>query len=366
MNLVGICTERKEGKMENFLLKLSFIIWGLVSLTILSCAPPVVKTTALVPARFHEAAKLKVVAVLPFDGPGGRELANEIEGTLASVNIDDKQYFILIDRTKLEKILKEQEFSQTGMVDETTAVKVGKLIGAKGIYTGAVTVRNCKDSHFTEERSECAQRQIEYDKKGRAREGKCIGWRKYSVPCTKRDAIFSFTPKLIEVETSRIIYSNNVSGVASASECRDSGRPLPSEIDIIARAMESAKMTFKKDVAPNYVTFSIKLMESKEGITSKEAERIMDQGMEFAKHNRLDRACELWGEARILTTDSPSLLYNLGICAEVRGDLENALDLYKKADRALNKPDDRITAAMGRVSEAIKKRQVLQEQLKVL
>ena len=332
-----------------------FIICGLVCLALISCAPPAVKTTALVPAKFHEATKLTTVAVLPFDGPGGREFSNEIEGALAAVNVDDKQYFTLIDRTKLEKILKEQEFSQTGIVDETTASKVGKLLGAKGIYTGAVTGRSCEDSRFTEKRSKCASQD---------RDGKCTRWTEYSVSCTKMDAIFSFTPKLIEVETGRIIYSNNISGAASGSGCQDSGRPIPSENDLIAMAKEKCKDSFKRDVAPNYVTFNIRLMESKEGITSKEAEGKMDQAMDFAKNNRLDRACELWGESRVLSTNSPSLLYNLGICAEVRGDLESALDLYKKADRALNKPDERITAAMGRVSGAIKKQRVLQEQLK--
>ena len=46
-----------------------FIICGLVCLALISCAPPAVKTTALVPAKFHEATKLTTVAVLPFDGP---------------------------------------------------------------------------------------------------------------------------------------------------------------------------------------------------------------------------------------------------------------------------------------------------------
>ena len=74
-----------------------------------------------------------------FDGPEGRKFAAEIEGALASVTIDGKQYFSLIDGTKIEKILQEQAFSLTGAVDQTGAAKVGKLVGAKGIYTGIVT-----------------------------------------------------------------------------------------------------------------------------------------------------------------------------------------------------------------------------------
>jgi len=334
-----------------------------LSFILFSCAPPAIKTTTLVPARFHEATKLKEIAVLPFDGPGGRDFAAEIEGTLASVNIDDKQYFTLVDRTKIEKVLSEQALSQTGVIDEATAAKVGKLVGAKGIYTGTVTARNVRDNHYSEKRQTCIKKAIEYDNKGRAYEGRCIQYKDYFVSCTRRDSIFAFTPKLIQVETGKIIYSNNLSGTATSSACSDSSEPLASEVDLLEKAKEAAKTAFKRDVAPNYVTLEVNLMESTDDIPSKEGKQKMEKAIDFAKHNRLDRACELWGEARILSPNSASLLYNLGVCAEVRGDFDNALELYKKADKALNKPDDRITAGIVRVSEAIKKQKVLKDQL---
>ena len=342
----------------------NFISLSVAAFFVLSaCAAPVVKTTALVPAKFHEATKLKEIAVLPFDGPGGKEFAAEIEGTLASINIDDQQYFTLIERTRIEKILSEQALSQTGVIDETTAGKVGKLIGAKGIYTGVVNTRNIQNNHYRENREECVYREIKYDKKGKAYEGNCVRWRKYAVSCAKKQATFAFTPKLIEVQTGRIVYSNNKVWMESSSACQDSRTPLASDSELIAKAKEKAKMSFKKDIAPNYVTFTVTLMDSKEGITSNEAEQKMDQGSDFAGHNRLDRACELWGEARILSPNAPSLIYNLGVCAEVRGDLENALELYKKAERAFTKPDHRITSAIARCSEAIKRQKVLKEEL---
>jgi hypothetical protein len=345
-------------------MKKTILISLLLSISILACAAPAIKTTALVPAKFHEATKLKEVAVLPFDGQHGRDFAYEIEGTLAGVTIDARQYFTLIDRTTLDKILKEQQLGQTGLMDEAAAVKVGKLAGAKGIYTGVVTAVNSRDSHYTETRQECARREIKYDKKGNASDGNCISWRNHTVSCTKRDAIFAFTPKLIEVETGRIIYSNNISETTSASACQDSGTPISTSFELIGKVKEAAKANFKRDIAPSYVILAIKLMDGKAGIASNEVAQKLDLGLDYAKNNRLDRACELWGEGRILSPNSPSLTYNLAICAELRGDLEDALNLYKGADRALNKPDERITSAMGRVSEAINKRQDLKEQLK--
>ncbi|MBI5214091.1 MAG: tetratricopeptide repeat protein, partial [Nitrospirae bacterium] len=119
----------------------------------------------------------------------------------------------------------------------------------------------------------------------------------------------------------------------------------------------------RRDIAPYYVTLEIKLMDAKDGITSASAEKKFEQGLDFAKGNRLDRACELWGEARIASPNAPSILYNLGICSEVTGELDQALDLYRKADRMFNRPDDNVTAAIGRVSESIQKQKRLKEQM---
>ncbi|MCG6534168.1 MAG: hypothetical protein L7F78_05635 [Syntrophales bacterium LBB04] len=77
----------------------------------------------------------------------------------------------------------------------------------------------------------------------------------------------------------------------------------------------------------------------------------------------MDNACELWGEARNLAGNSPALLYNLGICAESRGDLDAALSLYKQADKKLGKPDDDISLALKRITNALKNMVKLKEQL---
>lgn len=47
--------------------------------------------------------------------------------------------FILIERAKMDKILAEQKFGQTGAVDPGTAAQMGKLLGAAAIVTGAVS-----------------------------------------------------------------------------------------------------------------------------------------------------------------------------------------------------------------------------------
>lgn len=328
---------------------------------ILACVPPAIKTTMLVPAKYHEASQLKEVAVLPFDGKDGGNFSSEIEATLVSINIGDKQYFSLVDRVKLDKALNEMKLQQSGIIDEKKVARIGKMVGAKGIYTGVITESGSSDSSYRESRQKCTYYATEYDKKGNARQ-KCVTWQEYTVPCTKRTASFAFTPKLIEVETGRVVYSNNIRGSIDASVCSDSQKPLPSEQELMNEARKSAKLQLRTDIAPYYVTMDIQLMDSPDGITSDAAKAKLTQGINFAKNSRLDRGCEIWGEARTVASSSPSLLYNLGICSEVTGDLEQAADLYKKADKLLMKPDNRITVALARVQKRIDDEKKLKEE----
>jgi len=353
----------KNKKRSYIMRKSLYLVLLLLFLLLLNACATSIKTTALVPARYHEAAVLKEVAVLPFDGRGGVEFATEIEGTLGSINIGDKQYFTLVERARLDRVMNELKFSQSGLVDETKAAQLGKMVGAKGIYTGRINKSDYVDKPYTEQRTVCVQRETKRDRKGNIVEGDCLSWRKYKVNCTERIVNFEFTPKLIEVETGRVAYSRTISKTTGAKACSDSSTPLPSVMELIGKAKDMAKAEFRRDIAPYYVNFEIVLMDSKDGIVSRDAENKFERAFDYARSNRMDRACELWGESRILSPNAPSILYNLGICSEITGDLEKAYELYQKADREIGKPDDNITKALSRVGEQLKKQRLLKEQV---
>jgi tetratricopeptide (TPR) repeat protein len=338
------------------------ILVVLAGFVILSGCATKVKVNMLQPAQYHEASLTKAVAVMPFSGPGGAPFAAELESVISGIGIDDKQYFTLVDRASIDKVLSEMKFSQSGLVDEKTAVRLGKLVGAQGIYTGVVNLNNYDDSHYTERRQTCTRYEQKKDDKGRTYQGACIHWRYYNVNCLKRVANFSATPRHVDVSTGRVLYSRNLSATKDSSGCEDT-RPIQSETVLLEQARQQVKNEFRRDIAPYYVTREIKLLDSKDGIDSKEAVSKLKRGMEYADKGRLDSACELWGEARNMAPGSFALLYNLGVCAESRGDLDAALSLYKQSDRILGKPEDNISMALSRVGEAIRNRSKLKEQL---
>lgn len=348
-------------KCYRFYYSLCFCVLALGFLFLSGCATKV-RINMLQPAQYHEASLTKAVAVLPFSGPGGYEFAAELESVLSGIGIDDRQYFTLVDRASIDKVISEMKFSQSGLVDEKTAVRLGKMIGAKGIYTGVVNRNRYDDSSYTEKRSTCTRYEQKRDDKGNIYRGACLQWRNYTVRCMKRVAQFAVTPKLVDVTTGRVLYAKNLSAMTDSSSCEDTN-PLTSDMVLLEQAKEKVKKEFRRDIAPYYTTREIRLLDSTDGITSPEAKDKLKRGIEYADKGRMDSACELWGEARNLASGSYALLYNLGVCAESRGDLDNALSLYKQSDRMLGKPDDDISLALSRVSEAIKNRSKLQQQM---
>lgn len=77
------------------------------------------------------------VAIIDFDSkaPGNPELGSQI-GDILTARLSIYDQFTLIERQKLDKLLKEHEMSLTGMVDTSSAVKVGNMLGAKIMIFG--------------------------------------------------------------------------------------------------------------------------------------------------------------------------------------------------------------------------------------
>uniref|UniRef100_A0A7C4U7I6 Uncharacterized protein n=1 Tax=candidate division WOR-3 bacterium TaxID=2052148 RepID=A0A7C4U7I6_UNCW3 len=96
------------------------------------------------PQQPKEISKPKVtdmlkIAVLPFDTKGlsldiGNMIIDKMITSLLSI-----QRFEVMERAELEKILQEQQLSLTGVVDASTAAKVGKGIGLDAIMIGSVS-----------------------------------------------------------------------------------------------------------------------------------------------------------------------------------------------------------------------------------
>lgn len=322
-----------------------------------ACAPPKVKLAALMSAnKSPEVAKLSPIAVLPFDGPKSQQVTAHVEATIANIRIEDKPLFRLVDRAVISKVLSELRFSYSQLVDPKTACRVGQLVGAKGLIVGKVTKAICTDTPLRESRYKCTAT----DQKGR-----CISWYKYSVRCTKRQFHLEFAPKVINVETGRVLYADVLNAQSHISKMCSDGGSLQDKESALDEAMMSAMVRFRRNIAPYYVTLTVQL-KKKDKNAPKYISELINDGVDWAKNGRLDRACEIWRNAYGKFPDSVALNYNIGVCEEMAGNLKDALNFYQKADRMLVKPDEDISSALLRIKKRIKEQEKLREQIEAL
>jgi hypothetical protein len=86
------------------------------------------ETLKNVPAR----SRIAIVYITAQDRSTTEYIAGELEYIWVNAG------YVIIDRSQLDRIRREQNFQMSGEVDDNTAVSIGKIIGANIIVTGRV------------------------------------------------------------------------------------------------------------------------------------------------------------------------------------------------------------------------------------
>jgi len=109
----------------------SAVVWMLSALFVL----------ALLPAEAHADFKKTKIAVLDFQVQGRQQDGSDMGKIVAEWFITalvQEGRFDVIERRLLEKVIEEQKIGVSGLVDESSASKLGKVLGAKIVITGTV------------------------------------------------------------------------------------------------------------------------------------------------------------------------------------------------------------------------------------
>lgn len=81
-----------------------------------------------------------IIAILPFNNNSPDKNLDSTGITLSdliSAQMASKKGFKLVERQRIEDILKEIKLGQTGMIDQNTAIQVGKILGANVMGFGS-------------------------------------------------------------------------------------------------------------------------------------------------------------------------------------------------------------------------------------
>ena len=96
--------------------------------------------------KLYKQKATKRLAILNFDNKSGTDkygsIGEEISDDLISKILKDKElmeYIELVDRNQIQKIIKEQKLSQSGIIQNEHEIKIGEILGVQYLITGKVS-----------------------------------------------------------------------------------------------------------------------------------------------------------------------------------------------------------------------------------
>jgi curli biogenesis system outer membrane secretion channel CsgG len=194
---------------------MSFIRFIRLSLPLLAvvsfCAPAPAQDAAPPAAAAAATGPKKLVTVMNFDYGTVRSYVQQIFGSdqdigkgisdmLVDKLLKDGKYR-LVERSALDKIIAEQNFSNSDRADSNTAAKIGKVLGVDAIIIGSITQFGRDDQHTN----------VGGGGYGLGRFG--IG----GVGTSKAKAVVGITARVINVSTGEILASVNGTGESTRS-----------------------------------------------------------------------------------------------------------------------------------------------------
>jgi len=347
--------------------------------------------TTTIPVRVRKPAELNVgaartIAVMDFDFSGswdysadkkskttlrdvltnvlsgaGTQSQNSSQKTYPGSNVSDQfvaklvqnQYYTVIERSKIEEIIKEQSFSLSGLVDQQQAVTIGNLLGAEALITGSGSY-SIKDEGGWE-----TYKEKEKDKDGKKVE---VEKKRYNI---YRIVDVSLTFRIIDVTTGSIIASKTNHGsnrsvkrsyMGTGKNERAAAQSLPDWKPIVERVVSNVLDLTVTQIAPHTVTEK-RVIE--EGDSNK-----MERALEYAKRDLWDEARVIWLEVvdkkKSDKEDKIAATYNLGLYYEVFGFLDDAESYYQKAFKLSG--DSKFLDARARINRRRAELRKLQQQ----
>lgn len=95
-------------------------------------------TLLIAPAAGFAADKKSSVAVLDFESIGTEAYLGKAVAEIMRTSLVNNSRFRVLERAQIAKAISEQKFQKSGLIDDQSAVEIGKVLGADLIIVGSV------------------------------------------------------------------------------------------------------------------------------------------------------------------------------------------------------------------------------------
>ncbi|MDO9463681.1 MAG: DUF6340 family protein [bacterium] len=281
----------------------SIYIVMLLALVVTGCATrkAFVSTTRLAEINLKG---IKRIAVDKINGNIGQRLAD-----LITVALFKSDRFEVVDRENTNKIIKEYQLNIGGVIDENTAVQMGKVLGVSALVCGNSLIDYDTNTWTKDE---------EYRSSG----GYDYTRTKYYL---KQIAKIEATFRIIDLTTGKLLVAKLITEEASHSDSSYDGWPQGIDKDILIKnALDKTANSFMRIIAPYNYRVGIEFARSK----SSEGK----SGINFAKAGLWNDALKQFELAAKKTPNDSRAWYNLGLAYEYNNIFDKAIEAFKKSN----------------------------------
>ena len=294
-----------------------------------SCASKL-KVPRLKPAEIN-LSSYKNVTVVPFKGSHGREI-----GDTLTQKLFESDAFNALDRTNLNRILKEQDLSISNVANPNSSIKLGKVMGSNALIFGQVYKRKYTQKRSSE-KATCRKNKKKYS---------C---RRYRV---KGKWALKVGFKMVDTATGRIIATKVIDESKSKSRSRRKERPEVTwdKETVFSSLQENLVNRFMQTIAPYTIYSDVKLFDDDDLPW-------LETGIKFAKNGDWNTAIEMFQSAAAEAERNPDIKqkirarahYDLGVAYGYSGQYTKAIEQLKQACK-LN-PEDVFFTELKKIKQ---------------
>lgn len=167
-----------------------------------------------------------VVGVASFADESNKNLGGKATDAVVNTFVELK-YFRVVERNRMDQLMNEVAHQQTGFVDASTAGEIGRQLGAQAMVLGSVGAAgyHVEQNQWTDDDGKV---HINYTAK----------------------ASISLNIRIVEVETSEIVFAETIIGAASDTVSAGS-QPQPESV-LLGKALQKAAYNMYRPIQENY------------------------------------------------------------------------------------------------------------------
>jgi Tetratricopeptide repeat/Curli production assembly/transport component CsgG len=245
--------------------------------------------------------------------------------------------YTIVDRATIDRVLNEQQFQLSGVVDSKQMSEVGVLMGADAIVSGDM-MSTKTDERLPEIKKEVTKPEKYFDEEGKEKTRYVFDYYTYTYPI-RRTVRSTFQMNVVSVETGAILGTQSFEASATDDKSRlfkehrptRNMYPAYSELaaveTLVRRTVNPLSQSAANMLAPRFAVISMKISKVK----TKEFKKTAKAAAEFLKAGKIEKAFPIYKTIYDADPYITEAAFNLGVIYESTGQYDKALEYFEAA-----------------------------------